>query len=95
VLAGSVEKANAADLAYAWLLDLLLTDGAIAMLFPEFQSLDTAVHPIPNLRAVNIVVNGALGRGVNENMSLDPQGKGLGEFLRARVVEIPEPLLAT
>lgn len=48
---------------------------------------------LPNLRAVNIVVKGLLGRGVSENASLDPQAKGLGEYVRARVLPIPTRLL--
>jgi hypothetical protein len=36
-----------------------------------------------------------LGRGVAENTALDPQGKGLGEYLRSRHVDLPSVLLAT
>ncbi len=51
------------------------------------------MHPLPNLRAVNVVIHGLLGRGVADSTSLDPQAKGLGEHLRARIVQIPEHLL--
>ena len=47
------------------------------------------MHPLPNLLAVNVVIHGLLGRGVADSTSLDPQAKGLGEQLRARVVELP------
>jgi Acyclic terpene utilisation family protein AtuA len=83
----------AADAAYAWLLGVLEADGAVERLIPEAAGLVIAVHRLPSLRAVNIVIKGALGRGVNENTSLDPQAKGLGEYLRARMVEIPAALL--
>ena len=46
-----------------------------------------------NLRAVNIVIHGLLGRGVAETTRVDPQAKGLGEHLRARLVDIPDALL--
>lgn len=48
---------------------------------------------LPNLRAVGVTVVGFLGRGVADNLALDPQAKGLGEFVRARHVDVPEELL--
>ncbi len=56
------------------------------------------VYPLPNLHAINIVIHGLLGRGVSENSSLDPQAKGLGELLRARLWTsrldlLPDPMV--
>ena len=62
-------------------------------LLPETADLDVVVVPLPNLRAVNVVVRGLLGRGVADSTSLDPQAKGLAEHLRARHVDIPTTLL--
>ena len=62
-------------------------------LLPEAALLGIDVHPLPNLYAVNIVIHGLLGRGVAENARSDPQAKGLGEHLRARLVDIPAHLL--
>ncbi|HSN05955.1 MAG TPA: hypothetical protein VLV82_01320, partial [Candidatus Angelobacter sp.] len=42
-----------------------------------------------------VVVRGWLGRGVADSTRLDPQAKGLGEHLRARLVEVPVSLLTT
>jgi hypothetical protein len=67
-------------------------DGVRALL-PESQGLRVAVYPLPNLRAVNVMIHGLLSRGVAETSRADPQAKGLGEHLRARVVDIPVPLL--
>ena len=50
-------------------------------------------HVLPNLRAVNFVVEGILGEGVAYQARFDPQAKGLGEWLRSRHVDIPEDLL--
>lgn len=80
------------DGAYAWLVGLLTPD-RIRELLPEAALLAVDVHPLPNLHAVNIVIHGLLGRGVAENARSDPQAKGLGEHLRARVVDIPVALL--
>jgi hypothetical protein len=46
-----------------------------------------------NLRALNFVVDGLLGEGVAANTRFDPQGKGVGEWLRSRHVDIPVELL--
>ena len=46
-----------------------------------------------NLRALNFVVDGILGEGVSSNARFDPQAKALGEWLRSRLVPIPEVLL--
>ncbi len=50
-------------------------------------------HDLPNIRALNFVLYGLLGRGVAACIRLDPQAKGLGEYLRAKWVEIPTSLL--
>jgi len=39
-------------------------------------------------------VHGLLGDGVAASTRSDPQAKSLGEFLRARLVDIPRSLLA-
>ena len=80
------------DDGYAWLAGFLTAERVHALL-PETRPHHVDVHLLPNLRAVNVVVRGLLGRGVAENASLDPQAKALGEYLRAQVVELPVPLL--
>jgi hypothetical protein len=70
---------------YAWLAGWL-TPERVRALLPEAADLPVDVHPLPNLRAVNVVIRGLLGRGVADSTSLDPQAKGLGEHLRARRV---------
>ncbi len=81
-----------ADARYAWLVEVLTVDG-VRRLLPETGGLRIDVHPLPNLRAVNVVIHGLLGRGVAETSRVDPQAKGLGEQLRARLVDIPSVLL--
>lgn len=51
------------------------------------------MYPLPRLNAVNIVVQDILGQGVAHGARFDPQGKGLGEWLRSRHVDIPTALL--
>ncbi len=92
-LSVSDQASERADRTYGWLRNLLEQPGSIERLIPESSGLPIRVVTLPNLRAVNIVVTGLLGKGVSENASLDPQAKGLGEYLRARQVAFPRDLL--
>ncbi len=78
--------------AYEWLAGFL-DEATVRELLPEAASLDIEIHPLANLRAVNIVIHGLLGEGVASSTRLDPQAKGLGEWLRARDCAIPSRLL--
>ncbi|GAC1441073.1 MAG: DUF1446 domain-containing protein [Mycobacteriales bacterium] len=75
-----------------WLLGWL-NEAAFRALLPEADGLPVDIYPIPNLRAVNVVVHGLLGEGVAASARFDPQAKGLGEYLRSRHVDIPVTLL--
>ncbi|MDT7569869.1 MAG: hypothetical protein QOE05_43 [Actinomycetota bacterium] len=75
-----------------WLLGWL-DEKAFRALLPEADGLRVNLYPLPNLRAVNVVVHGLLGEGVAASTRFDPQAKGLGEYLRSRLVDIPVTLL--
>jgi hypothetical protein len=60
---------------------------------PEAAGLEVRRYELPNLRALNFVVVGLLGEGVAASTRLDAQAKGLGEWLRARHVDVPVALL--
>jgi hypothetical protein len=77
---------------YAWLEANLTTD-YLRELLPEARDLDVRRWYFPNLRALNFVIAGLLGEGVAASTRPDPQAKGLGEYLRAKVVELPDVLL--
>ena len=76
------------DEAWAW-LDGELTLDRFRDLLPEADGLAVQRHAFPNLRALNFVVVGLLGEGVASSTRPDPQAKGLGEYLRSRVVDLP------
>ena len=80
------------DEAAAWLLGWL-DEKQFRALLPEADGLRVDLHPLPNLRAVNVVVHGLLGEGVASSTRFDPQAKGLGEYLRSRHVDVPTSLL--
>ncbi|MEM6107531.1 acyclic terpene utilization AtuA family protein [Mycobacterium sp. 050272] len=81
------------DASYVWLREYLSIERLRALLGPEATDLQIDRFDLPNLRAINIVVHGLLGDGVASCTRPDPQAKGLGEYLRSRVVDIPEALL--
>ncbi len=81
------------DEQWQWLVHSLTVD-KVRELLPETADLTITRHVLPNLRAVNFVIEGILGQGVAYQARFDPQAKGLGEWLRGRYVEIPEELLA-
>ncbi|EFV15012.1 acyclic terpene utilization AtuA family protein [Segniliparus rugosus] len=82
------------DEQYSWLVAQLTSDKLVELL-PEAAGLVVRRTVLPNLRAVNFVIEGILGRGVAEQARFDPQAKGLGEWLRSRELDIPASLLGT
>ncbi|ONM49529.1 acyclic terpene utilization AtuA family protein [Nocardia donostiensis] len=80
------------DQQWRWLVHTLTVD-RLRELLPETAPLPVARHVLPNLRAVNFVITGLLGRGVAYQARFDPQAKGLGEWLRSRYLDIPRELL--
>ncbi|MDQ1743862.1 MAG: hypothetical protein QOE23_2201, partial [Pseudonocardiales bacterium] len=98
--ARSGDKAGAANLglwvrqqaAWPWLV-ATLTVAELRRLLPEVAQLPIRRYLLPNLLAVNFVIDGLLGAGVAYQARFDPQAKALGEWLRSRMVDIPEELL--
>ncbi len=78
---------------WRWLAHTLTVD-ALRELLPETKALPVTRHLLPNLRAVNFVIDGILGQGVAYQARFDPQAKGLGEWLRSRHIDIPEAILS-
>ena len=81
------------DLGYAWLASYLTVE-RFRELIGEAALLEVRRSELPNLKALNFVVVGLLGEGVAASTRFDPQAKSLGEYLRSRVVELPEALRA-
>jgi hypothetical protein len=77
---------------WQWLAHTLTVE-KLRELLPETADLVVTRHLLPNLRAVNFVIEGILGLGVAHQARFDPQAKGLGEWLRARYIDIPEEFL--
>ncbi|MEU1430513.1 acyclic terpene utilization AtuA family protein [Nocardia sp. NPDC005746] len=80
------------DEQWRWLVHALTVE-ELRRLLPETADLPVTRHVLPNLRALNFIVEGLLGEGVAYQARFDPQAKGLGEWLRARHLDIPVELL--
>jgi hypothetical protein len=76
---------------WRWLAHTLTVD-RLRELLPETADLPVTRHVLPNLWAVNFVIDGILGQGVAYQARFDPQAKGLGEWLRSRTIDIPVEL---
>ena len=78
--------------AYAWLREYL-TAPRLRDLLTEAADLPIDRYELPNLLALNFVIHGLLAPGVSATTRPDAQAKGLGEYLRSRIVPVPADLL--
>jgi hypothetical protein len=78
--------------AYAW-LDSFLSIEKLQELMPEARDRRIDRYKLPNILSLNFIFHGLLEEGVAASTRQDPQAKALGEYLRAKVVSIPESLL--
>lgn len=79
-------------MAFAFLREFLTTE-KLRDLLKDLKDYDIERCELPNLLAVNFYIRGILGDGAASSFRLDPQAKTLGEYLRARMVDVPESLL--
>jgi hypothetical protein len=80
------------DEAWAW-LDEFLTTERLRGLLPETAPLAIDRYRLPAIRSLNFVVHDLLEEGVAASSRQDGQAKGLGEWLRSRIVDIPVQLI--
>jgi hypothetical protein len=78
--------------AYAFLREFLTTERLKALL-KDISGFEMERYEFPNLLAINFYIKGVLGEGVAASIRSDPQAKTLGEYLRAKVIEIPETIV--
>ncbi len=80
------------DAGWAW-LDNAITIQLIRDLLPETAALPIERYRFPAIRSLNFVIRGLLEEGVAASTRQDPQAKALGEWLRAKLVDIPTSIL--
>jgi hypothetical protein len=78
--------------AYAFLRAFLTTE-KLRQLLPDCGLYEIERYELPNLLAVNFYIRGLLGEGVAASVRSDPQAKTLGEYLRAKIVEMHQSIL--
>ncbi|KAF5380736.1 hypothetical protein D9757_007157 [Collybiopsis confluens] len=107
VLARSGDKGGNANVgfwvrdaeAWPWLQSLLTIEKLRELLAKDAYGED-ASRPyrvsrfeMPHIRAVHFVIFGILEDGVSSSSLVDPLGKSVGEYLRAKLVDVPEKFL--
>jgi hypothetical protein len=78
--------------AYAFLLEFLSVE-KLKELLPDLSGYEIECYRFRNLCAVNFYIKGILGEGAGASVRFDPQAKTLGEYLRSKIIEVPESLL--
>lgn len=74
--------------AYAYLKDFLTVE-QLRQLLTDVAEFEIERHELPNLLALNFYIKGMLGEGVAASIRSDPQAKTLGEYLRAKIIDMP------
>jgi hypothetical protein len=69
-----------------------LSIARLKTLLPDVTPYDVERYELPNLKALNFYIKGFLGEGVAASLKSDPQAKTLGEYLRAKSIDIPAEL---
>ncbi len=76
-------------------LHAFLTVDKLKVLMPETTDLEIVRYDLANIHSLNFFIKGILGEGVASSVRTDPQAKSMGEYLRAKVIEVPETLADT
>ena len=70
-----------------------LTGARVHRLMGLADTVSVDAFPLPNIHGQLYILRGYFGRSGTGNIGLDQIGKGLGEFLRSCIVDIPVSLL--
>ncbi len=79
------------DGAFAFLHEFLTVE-KLKELMPDAAEFEIERYDLPNIRALNFYIHDILGEGVSSSTRVDKQAKSLGEYFRARVIDVPEEL---
>ncbi|HEY6354895.1 MAG TPA: hypothetical protein VIY30_10435, partial [Burkholderiaceae bacterium] len=70
-----------------------ITEERITSQFAHRRPTHVTRHPLPNLHAMNVVLDGVLDGGVNDALNLDSHGKALSFLLLELPLDVPAELL--
>ncbi len=79
------------DEAYSFLHSFLTVD-RFKELCPDVSQYQVLRYELANMRSLNFYIKGILKDGVSSNNRIDGQAKSFGEYLRAKVIDIPQEL---
>ena len=76
------------DLSYSFLYSFLTVE-KLKELLPDLNNYEIDRYDLPNIKSLNFYIHGILEDGVSSNNKKDGQAKSLGEYLRAKIVDLP------
>lgn len=80
------------DIAYSFLYEFLTVE-KLKELLPDLNTFKIDRYDLPNIKSLNFYVHGVLEDGVSSNNRVDGQAKSLGEYLRAKIINIPTAVI--
>ena len=80
------------DAAYGFLHEFLSVE-KLKELMADAAGYEIERYELPNINALNFNIRGILGDGVSSSTRIDGQGKTLGEYLRAKMIDAPKVLI--
>lgn len=90
------DSANIGVIAYTekgfHFLEESLDSDKVALFFKELAPRNVHRYSLPNLWALNFVLEGVLGGGGSRSLRTDAQGKALGQAILEMKIEVPEDL---
>ena len=69
-----------------------VTEEAVARRFAHRRPSRVTRHLLPQLQAMNFVLDGVLDGGVNDSLNLDSHGKALSFRLLEMAIDVPDEL---
>ncbi|MBT4519746.1 MAG: DUF1446 domain-containing protein [Halieaceae bacterium] len=79
------------DASYSFLFHFLTVE-KLKELLPDTAEFAIERYEMANIKALNFYIKGILGDGVAASSRVDGQAKSLGEYLRAKLIDVPEQL---
>ena len=79
------------DDAYRFLFEFLTVE-KLKELLPDAAEFNIQRYDMINIKSLNFYIEGILGDGVAASTRVDGQAKSLGEYLRAKYIDVPEQI---
>ena len=77
------------DMAFSFLSSYLSVE-KLKELLPDLSEFKIERYDLPNIKSLNFYIHGILEDGISSNNRKDGQAKSLGEYLRAKHIEVPK-----